>query len=242
MTKRKQFRESDYLGKTYNYLTILKFTQIKKIETGQQFNRYCLCRCKCGVEKEFSFGNVKAGLSKSCGCKPYTSHNPYTKTRIYKTYHGIKARCYNKSIPAYKYYGAKGVKMCPVWKKNFRNFYDWSMSNGYKDWLTIDRLDPNGDYSPKNCRWATYKQQANNKRLSHRLTMSNLAKITGYSSERIRQLTNNSYLKGYIIKRIHTGKNTRYIYSEGAVNLLKRRRAKNLNKIHFYRRGTNQND
>lgn len=64
----------------------------------------------------------------------------------------------------YKHYGARGIKMCDDWKNDFMTFYNWAMSNGYKEGLTIDRIDVNGNYEPNNCRWVDIKTQSNNKR------------------------------------------------------------------------------
>ena len=87
-------------------------------------------------------------------------------TRLYHIWNGMKARCYNAASMNYKYYGGRGIKICDEWKNNkgFEHFYEWSMANGYDDSLSIDRIDPNGNYEPSNCRWVTAVVQANNKR------------------------------------------------------------------------------
>ena len=85
-----------------------------------------------------------------------------SQTRIYKTWSGIRARCYNPNSVPYPYYGAKGIKVCPEWNSvpdGFLRFYEWSMQNGYSDDLTIDRIDPGGDYTPNNCRWVDWYTQ-----------------------------------------------------------------------------------
>ena len=84
-------------------------------------------------------------------------------TRLYSIYRGMITRCYNSNTPNYKRYGARGITMCDEWKDNFQTFYDWAMSHGYSDELTIERMNVNGNYEPSNCRWVTLEMQANNK-------------------------------------------------------------------------------
>jgi hypothetical protein len=85
-----------------------------------------------------------------------------TNDRIYRIWDSMKARCSSPNDTSYKKYGAKGISVCDLWKSSFMSFYTWSMENGYKDDLTIDRIDSTKDYSPDNCRWVTRKEQSRN--------------------------------------------------------------------------------
>ena len=98
-------------------------------------------------------------------------------TRLYNIWSGIKQRCYYKSHHDYKNYGARGIKICDEWLNDFKSFYNWAMANGYDEnaprgKCTIDRIDVNGDYEPKNCKWVDIKVQANNKRTNCYVTFN----------------------------------------------------------------------
>ena len=97
------------------------------------------------------------------GDKGHLKHG-LRNTRLYRIWANIKTRCYNENDPHFERWGKRGIKMCDEWRNDFEVFYDWSMSHGYSDELTIDRIDNDGNYEPQNCRWTTIKEQNKNKR------------------------------------------------------------------------------
>ena len=105
----------------------------------------------------------------------------------------MKQRCNNANNPDYYLYGERGINLCDEWKTDFEAFKSWATSNGYKEDLTIDRIDVNKGYSPTNCRWATRKEQANNRRTNvkvhvfgHDVTMKELKEMSNMSYSAIR--------------------------------------------------------
>lgn len=100
--------------------------------------------------------------------KPYGNKNHLIhgkrKTRLYRIWTNVKTRCYNENDPHFKRYGGRGITVCEEWRNSFEAFYNWAVSNGYSDELTIDRINNDGNYEPSNCRWVTFKEQNQNKR------------------------------------------------------------------------------
>lgn len=88
-----------------------------------------------------------------------------SNTRLHRIWHSMYCRCYYSSTNQYKNYGGRGIKVCEEWKhmQGFINFYNWAMNNGYKENLTLDRINNDGNYEPSNCRWATKKEQSNHR-------------------------------------------------------------------------------
>jgi len=160
------------IGENTNRLTLIELIPKTK---GHQKGFF---QCECGVIKPLRLSHVKSNGTKSCGCLNKeqatamcnsglsTTHGLSIKgsieSRIYNVHNSIKSRCYNSKTREYKWYGAKGVKMCDEWLKSPVAFNDWCIKNGYKSKMDIDRIDGNGDYSPENCRIVTHKVNMNN--------------------------------------------------------------------------------
>ena len=103
---------------------------------------------------------------------PYANKD---KNRLHSIWRHIKYRCLDKTNYAYKDYGGRGITLCEKWQ-TFEPFYKWALSNGYREGLTLDRINNDGNYEPSNCRWATWKEQGNNRRTNVLLTFKGKTK------------------------------------------------------------------
>lgn len=156
----------DIAGKRYGRLIAIK--RVGQTVNGQTL---WLCRCDCGYEKVIRGGGLSSGQTKSCGCwnaeniKTINKTHGDSYTRLYKIWTDMKKRCsYFTKNKYYYLYGQRGIKVCDEWKDNYLAFREWSMQNGYRENLTIDRINNDGDYEPSNCQWSDLSKQTNNKR------------------------------------------------------------------------------
>jgi hypothetical protein len=170
----------DLFGQTFGYWTVIGPNQKHPTRTDSHWP----CRCICGATKLVTGGNLRYGRTRSCGCRMYdligqkNSTHGMSKTRIYHTWHQMLRRCENSAFYDYRYYGARGIRVCERWHK-FENFYA-DMGDKPGRGYSLDRYpDNDGNYEPGNCRWATRKEQSRNRRSNRPLTFNGKTQILG---------------------------------------------------------------
>lgn len=153
------------------------------------------CVCECGNVGNISSQSLRDGRSRSCGClssellSERASHRDWT-SKEYRVWCGMKSRCSNRNIPSFSRYGGRGISVCDRWLNSYEDFLS-DMGRCPKG-FSLDRIDPNGNYEPENCRWASSTTQANNTRRNICLTIDGVtmtiaqwADRTGQKRERL---------------------------------------------------------
>lgn len=201
--------KNDLTGKIFGKLTVISQGDDYVSNSGRHYSRW-ICRCSCGNEKDVlvsgyhltsghtsSCGYVRADLQKEIHTIHGNTDHYGKKSKLYNSWRGMRERCNNKKHQVYEYYGGRGIRACDEWDK-FEEFMIWAVNNGYKEGLTIDRIDVNADYCQSNCRWASNVEQCNNKRNNRLLycngethSISEWSRISGVKSTTIRNRINN---------------------------------------------------
>lgn len=162
----------DLINQKFGRLTVISEAP-RVYDKSNHSRRMWNCIFDCGNKKIVPTERLKSGITKSCGClrsevtiKKSTTHGK-SRTRLYKIFKMMVDRCYNHSSSAYQHYGGREIKICQEWMDDFMNFYNWAMANGYKENLTIERVNVNGNYCPENCKWITQNEQMRNRTNTH---------------------------------------------------------------------------
>ena len=166
----------DLVGKRFGRLVVTE----RELQRRSKHDVFWKCRCDCGAEKYVATGHLTSGTVKSCGCmkreqaiqrakeaaKDNVKHGE-AGTNLYYVWNCMRQRCENPKTRAFRWYGAKGVRVCDEWL-DYERFAEWARANGYYEQhdvaraekLSIDRIDSDGDYCPENCRWVTVHENS----------------------------------------------------------------------------------
>lgn len=152
----------DLVGKEFGNLKVLR--NCGSVQVGKSKKVMWECKCLlCGGVTYVVSSKLKEGHVKSCGCLKNKHGFSRCNNRLYSIWVGMHNRCENPTNKDYINYGARGISVCEEWS-DFLPFYEWAMSHGYEDTLTIDRKDNDKGYCPSNCRWLTRADNNRNKR------------------------------------------------------------------------------
>jgi len=204
-------------------MELIRKTGRKLNKSGKSKQSYGLFLCSyCNKEVERGLGNGKT--HQSCGCVRYKliakalvthgdSKNGHT-TKLYSIWASMKNRCYNENDSAYGNYGGRRIKICKEWKNDYKWFKKWAINNGYRNDLTIDRIDNDGNYKPENCKWSTVKEQNRNTRSNRMITYKGKTHCIAEWVEILRisrsVLYDRLYTLGWSVERAFTQKVRKY--------------------------------
>lgn len=146
------------MNKQFGHLFVISKTNNKK------FGCFLWeCKCDCGKIAYIPTSSLTSGNTKSCGCRQggweYKKKHDGKGTRIYRIWMAMRERCKNINHYGFRWYGGKGISVCRLWN-DFTKFKNWALESGYKDYLTIDRINSDKGYLPCNCQWITQSENS----------------------------------------------------------------------------------
>lgn len=154
----------DLTGTRFGKLLVLR--RAANRTKGKRVSTFWICRCDCGVEKEFGAAMLVGRRTNSCGCGRRTHHDSYSPE--YKAWRNMKDRCYNPRFIGYHLYGGRGIRVCDAWIDSYETLIK-DVGRRPSDEHSLDRIDNDGHYEPSNCRWATIQEQRSNQRKRARI-------------------------------------------------------------------------
>lgn len=185
----------DLTGRRFGHLTVIERAGYDESNK----HLFWKCQCDCGAEFVAGGDGIRSGSTTSCGChRRYVSRTKgykhgQTHTRLYRVWAKMKQRCCDPNDKDYKYYGARGINVCEEWMES-KNFFDWALSHGYEDNLTIERLDNYKGYCPDNCAFIKREDQCKNQRNTliieidgEKWTLRDISKKTGITYDILRR-------------------------------------------------------
>jgi hypothetical protein len=199
-------------------LVVLDLGRVALSGNNNRSDRRAIFKCSCNNEFTASVQNVKSGATTSCGCfKMKTASlrrktHGLTNTRLFSIWQNMRNRCNNKNADFYMNYGGRGITVCNEWNGAFLSFYEWALSNGYEESLTIDRIDNNDGYKPENCQWISKaensskdkKGKSTNPNIKNKIKQIKKMLNDGASMNKIVITMNSSK---YLIRKIKDGYN-----------------------------------
>lgn len=200
------------VGDKFGHWTVIDNTiQYLHWQSGDVEAVLCQCDCHNHTERLVYVKHLQSHHSTSCGCIRNQKHK-LSHTKIYQQYYGMRKRCEYSKHKEYDCYGGRGISVCQEWKDSFESFYSWAMKNGFKDGLTIERIDNDKDYCPENCKFITLANQQKNKQNSIFLTYNNQT----YGLKEWSKISGIKY--GTLLKRYHKNNDPIYILKEFIAN------------------------
>lgn len=161
------------IGSVFGRLTVVGHTKIRG-------RHACECVCECGATHVVASSDLRANRTRSCGCLNAEQRRVSSLThgdsrkRLFRIWAQMIERC-KPGLVQSRNYGDRGIRVCHEWQ-NYEGFREWALANGYRDDLTIERIDVDGNYAPSNCTWITRARQVYNRRVTIRITLGGVTK------------------------------------------------------------------